>query len=186
MISGDERGTDGRDMSVYVVGDFLRETRVRKGYTQEAVSFGICTPASLSRIENGVQMPGRFTLEKLLERLGVENNLFNVFVSREEMKLYETIQAMIRNITDGRFIELEQQISMVEKLTKDATELEWQCIIFAKGELLRQRDGNDEAALELFMKAIHITMPNFDGITPLKNNLLKCLEKGYKSHKRSE
>lgn len=172
MISGDERETDGRDMSVYVVGDFLRETRVRKGYTQEAVSFGICTPASLSRIENGVQMPGRFTLEKLLERLGVENNLFNVFVSREEMKLYETIQAMIRNITDGRFIELEQQISMVEKLTKDATELEWQCIIFAKGELLRQRDGNDEAALELFMKAIHITMPNFDGITPLKNNLL--------------
>ena len=39
-------------MAVYVVGDFLRETRLRKGYTQEEVSYGICTPASLSRIEN--------------------------------------------------------------------------------------------------------------------------------------
>lgn len=39
------------NMAVYVVGDFLRETRIRKGYTQEEVSYGICTPASLSRIE---------------------------------------------------------------------------------------------------------------------------------------
>ena len=42
-------------MAVYVVGDFLRETRLRRGYTQEEVSYGICTPASLSRIENGAQ-----------------------------------------------------------------------------------------------------------------------------------
>ena len=45
-------------MAVYVVGDFLRETRMRKGYTQEEVSYGICTAASLSRIENGAQKPG--------------------------------------------------------------------------------------------------------------------------------
>ena len=57
-------------MAVYVVGDFLRETRLRKGYTQEEVSYGICTPASLSRIENGAQKPGRLILEKLFERLG--------------------------------------------------------------------------------------------------------------------
>lgn len=49
-------------MAVYVVGDFLRETRLRKGYTQEEVSYGICTPASLSRIENGAQKPGRLIL----------------------------------------------------------------------------------------------------------------------------
>ena len=70
-------------MAVYVVGDFLRETRLRKGYTQEEVSYGICTPASLSRIENGAQKPGRLILEKLFERLGTENNLFNSFVSKE-------------------------------------------------------------------------------------------------------
>lgn len=159
-------------MAVYVVGDFIRETRLRKGYTQEDVSFGICTPASLSRIENGVQMPGRFTLEKLLERLGTENNLFNMFVSREEMELYQSVQAMIRNITDGDIVELEQQIDKVDKLTKNASELERQCLLFAKGELLKQRDGDTESAMELFMKAIHITLPKFDGKTPLKSNLL--------------
>ena len=98
------------NMAVYVVGDFLRETRLRKGYTQEEVSYGICTPASLSRIENGAQKPGRLILEKLFERLGTENNLFNTFVNREEMELY--------------------------------------------------------------MKAIHITLPDFDGKNPLRKNLL--------------
>ena len=63
-------------MATYVIGDFIRETRIRKGYTQEEVSYGICTPASLSRIENGMQTPGRYILDKLMERLGMENSVF--------------------------------------------------------------------------------------------------------------
>lgn len=29
-------------MATYVIGDYIREIRLRKGYTQEDVSFGIC------------------------------------------------------------------------------------------------------------------------------------------------
>lgn len=159
-------------MAVYVVGDFLRETMLRKGYTQEEVSYGICTPASLSRIENGAQKPGRLILEKLFERLGTENNLFNSFVSREEMELYSAIQELIRNITDKDISKIESQVDVVELMTKDTTELEHQCLYFAKGELARQRDENNDKAMELYMKAIHITLPDFDGKNPLRSNLL--------------
>ena len=55
-------------MATYVIGDYIREIRLRKGYTQEDVSFGICTSATLSRIENGAQTPGRYILDKLMER----------------------------------------------------------------------------------------------------------------------
>lgn len=152
-------------MAVYVVGDFLRETRLRRGYTQEEVSYGICTPASLSRIENGAQKPGRLILEKLFERLGTENNLFNTFVNREEMELYSAIQELIRNITDQDVSKIETQVEIVEKMTKETSVLENQCLYFAKGELSRQRDKNNE-------KAIHITLPDFDGKNPLRKNLL--------------
>lgn len=160
------------NMAVYVVGDFLRETRLRKGYTQEEVGYGICTPASLSRIENGAQKPGRLILEKLFERLGTENNLFNSFVSREEMELYSAIQSLIRDITDEDVTKLEEHISIVEKLATNASELEHQCLYFAKGELARQKEKDDSKAMELYLKAIHVTLPNFDGINCLKNNLL--------------
>lgn len=159
-------------MAVYVVGDFLRETRLRKGYTQEEVSYGICTTASLSRIENGAQKPGRLILEKLFERLGTENNLFNSFVSREEMELYSAIQSLIRDITDEDVTKLEEHISIVEKLATNASELEHQCLYFAKGELARQKEKDYSKAMELYMKAIHITLPDFDGKKPLRNNLL--------------
>lgn len=160
------------NMAVYVVGDFLRETRLRKGYTQEEVSYGICTTASLSRIENGAQKPGRLILEKLFERLGTENNLFNSFVSREEMELYSAIQNLIRDITDEDVTKLKEHISLVENLATDALELEHQCLYFAKGELARQKDKDDKKAMEMYMKAIHITLPDFDGKSPLRNNLL--------------
>ena len=160
------------NMAVYVVGDFLRETRLRKGYTQEEVSYGICTTASLSRIENGAQKPGRLILEKLFERLGTENNLFNSFVSREEMELYSAIQSLIRDITDEDVTKLEEHISIVEKLATNASELEHQCLYFAKGELARQKEKDYSKAMELYMKAIHITLPDFDGKKPLRNNLL--------------
>lgn len=111
-------------MAVYVVGDFLRETRMRKGYTQEEVSYGICTAASLSRIENGAQKPGRLIMEKLFERLGTENNLFNSFVSREEMELYSAIQELIRNVTDAEIDKIYKQILIVEKLTENTSDLE--------------------------------------------------------------
>lgn len=159
-------------MAVYVVGDFLRETRLRKGYTQEEVSYGICTPVSLSRIENGMQKPGRLILEKLFERLGTENNLFNSFVSKEEMELYLEIQTLIRNVTDGDLHRIEEQIDIVEKLTQNASELERQSLFWAKGELATQKYGNNGEAMEYLMKAIQITLPDFDGKSPLRNHLL--------------
>lgn len=155
-------------MAVYVVGDFLRETRLRKGYTQEEVSYGICTPASLSRIENGAQKPGRLILEKLFERLGTENNLFNSFVSREEMELYSAIQTLIRNVTDAEIEKIEEQIAVVERLTKDNSELEKQCILFAKSKLAVKKDEDSKKAMDLLMEAIHITLPEFDGKKSIK------------------
>ena len=159
-------------MALYIIGDFLKETRQRKGYTQEEVSFGICTTASLSRIENGVQTPSRYMLDKLLERLGMENNVFNIFVNKDEMEFYETMQTMSRNITDGDMVELEKQIKRLEKMTKNAPEIEKQSWFWAKGVLLQKQGGSTEEVMELFMQAIHITLPIFDGKTPLRTNLL--------------
>lgn len=43
-------------MSNYTIGEVLREARERQKYSQEEVCYGICTPSTLSRIENGVQV----------------------------------------------------------------------------------------------------------------------------------
>ena len=159
-------------MNLNTIGEILRFYREKYNFKQSDVCNGICSISTLSRIENGAQKPGRLIMEKLFERLGTENNLFNSFVSREEMELYSAIQELIRNITDKDISKIESQVDVVELMTKDTTELEHQCLYFAKGELARQRDENNDKAMELYMKAIHITLPDFDGKNPLRSNLL--------------
>ena len=88
------------------------------------------------------------------------------------MELYSAIQELVRNITDDDVAKIEKHIEVVEKLAVNTTELEHQCLYFAKGELARQKEKDDKKAMEMYMKAIHITLPDFDGKNPLRNNLL--------------
>ena len=58
-------------MAYYTVGELIRDARERQKYSQEELSYGICTTSTLSRIENGLQVPGRKILEGLMQRLGL-------------------------------------------------------------------------------------------------------------------
>ena len=53
-------------MSNYTIGEVLRDLRERQKYSQEEVSYGICTPSTLSRTENVLQIPGKKILEGLM------------------------------------------------------------------------------------------------------------------------
>ena len=69
-------------------------------------------------------------------------------------------------------VSLEYQIQKVEDMTRKTSQLERQYLYFAKAELLRHKRGKSEEVTELLMKAVHITLPQFDGKTPLYDNLL--------------
>ena len=57
-------------MAYDTIGDLLRDARERQNYSQEEVCYGICTSSTLSRIENGLQAPGKKLLEGLMEKIG--------------------------------------------------------------------------------------------------------------------
>ena len=70
-------------MSNYLIGDYIRDTRLRRGYTQEQLSFGICTTASLSRIETGAQAPGKHILDALMNVLELEIKYLMCWLARK-------------------------------------------------------------------------------------------------------
>lgn len=51
------------------VGEIIRNLRKRHELSQEELAEGICSVVSVSRIENGTQMPSQTILEKILQRL---------------------------------------------------------------------------------------------------------------------
>lgn len=158
-------------MPNYYIGDFIRETRIRRGYTQEQLSFGVCTPASLSRIETGAQTPGKGILDALLERLGIEDRTFDVFVSKKDMEICEAIEEITRNIADCDYVALQEHTKKLEDMIETNNSLQQQYLMFAKGILYRMQ-GETKEAMQMFIRAIGVTLPGFDGVTPMAANLL--------------
>lgn len=69
------------------LGDTLRELRKQKGLSQEDLAEGICSPVSISRIENGNQIPSQPVLEALLEKLGTGlYQICNVYYRSEQQQ----------------------------------------------------------------------------------------------------
>lgn len=163
-------------MPSYYIGDFIRETRLRRGYTQEQLSFGICTPASLSRIETGAQTPGIHILDSLLQRLGIEDEIFDVFESKKEMEICELLDEVTRSIADFDDISLEKHTQMLEEAIGEENHLQRQYLVFAKGVLKLMKGADSEEVMEMYMQAIHMTLPDFDGMTPPEENLLTFQE----------
>jgi len=57
-------------MSVYNIGKFIKTRRTEMGITQQDLAEGICSPVTLSRIENGENPPTQKHIRALLQRLG--------------------------------------------------------------------------------------------------------------------
>ncbi len=157
-------------MANYTIGEILKEARERKRCSQEELCYGICTPSTLSRIENGIQVPGRRTLEGLTQRLGITDTLYTTYMGREELGLFENGKKLMRSIGHGDYILAEYLVHEVEKGIQkmkphdNSIRMEKQYILFAKAILEKHKGQQKQKVLEMLLKAIRMTIPEFDGI----------------------
>lgn len=157
-------------MAHYAVGSLIREARERQKYSQEELCYGICTPSTLSRIENGVQAPGKKILEALMQRLGIVDRIYNSYLSREEMERYEIEEKLTRCLARKEYEEAEQLVEILEEKLQKASrkeyslKLEEQYVCFARILVCKNRGESLANILERLLGAIRMTLPDFDGI----------------------
>lgn len=157
-------------MSRNTVGALIREVRERRRYTQEELCHGICTPSTLSRIENGQQIPGKKILDGLLQRLGVVERTGNIYLGREELETYELERQIERCLLKKDYIQAERLAGLMEQKVNKIPEkrymrnMEQQYICFARLLIQRQKGEQVETVLEKLLDIIRMTIPDFDGI----------------------
>lgn len=76
-------------MEIYRVGEVIREERIRRKMSQEELSYGICAPVTLSRIENNTQKPSLKVEEALLERLGCSTENLVCYAGAKEVRKHQ-------------------------------------------------------------------------------------------------
>lgn len=159
-------------MANYTIGDMIYENRVVRGYSQEELSFGICSTSSLSRIENNTQVPGKKLFDALMQRLGVSESIYSAFISKEEMELVRLKQKLVWKLENLDFADIDVLVEKMESKLSDWNELDNQYLMFVKANIRKQNHGKPEEVLGILLEAIRITMPDFSEVQNIKKRLL--------------
>ncbi len=88
-------------MSVYNIGEFIKEKRERMGVTQEELCQGICSLSTMSRIESGGRMPKSKVIVPLLQRLGLSDFVVDSMSTKEELEGVDLVTKMRSSYIDG-------------------------------------------------------------------------------------
>lgn len=88
-------------MSIYHIGNFIKQRREELKITQEELAEGLCSLPTLSRLENGSQTPHGNTLKALLHRLGYSDTLMFQTAGKEEFEIAK-LQVKIIHLYNSR------------------------------------------------------------------------------------
>lgn len=159
-------------MANYMIGDMIYEKRISRGYSQEELSFGICSTSSLSRIENNIQVPGKKLFDALMQRLGVSESIYSAFVSKEEMELVLLKQKLVWKLENLDFTDIDPLVKEMGTRIHEWNHLDKQYLLLVKASILKHNHGEADKVLHLLLDAIHVTMPGFSAEEDIKKRLL--------------
>lgn len=157
-----------------LLGVLIRQRRLDKGMTQEELGGDLYSRSQISRIESGQSFPEYDKLQKLLQTLGLEDDLFCGLRNQTKMKITllqeDALLSCIHfeHATDNekRVIRSEsmEKLRELEEMTSDSDHLTQQFIIHCKIILGKAENVpyTPEEELSLLMKAIRLTVPRFD------------------------
>lgn len=155
-------------MNELFIGEFLRQRRIEKGITQEALAYGIFSDASaISRIENGKQVPSHRKLVELLERLDLPSDRYYALVDKNELAILELQTQIVSCQTRNQFKEGLIKLTEYEKLISSNDVLAQQFLLSSRAVLGTWENGQNvpfplEEKLHLLFTALRLTVPHFE------------------------
>ncbi|HBA48786.1 MAG TPA: transcriptional regulator [Lachnospiraceae bacterium] len=163
-------------MTTNSLGDIIRSLRKKYKLSQEELADGICSPVSISRIENGTQMPSGAVLEALLTKLGTSTyQLCDIYYKSEKQLTFEKDAEKISNlIAIGNIAEAQKELFHLKDRAKiNNQNLQYYLLLDASIKLYEGYNPQD--ILSILYEAFAQTKPSFD-FDDFRNVLLSVRE----------
>lgn len=148
-------------MEAYIIGSIIKEYRIRLEISQEDLAYGLCAVSTLSRVENGAQIPGRKLAEAFFSRMGINPPSNAIPMSRADFKRENLEYEIIDKTSNGDF-QITALLEEYKKSKKELDKLETQFYSFFKSLSEDVLKHNCKKALKEFETALKLTMPNYE------------------------
>ena len=103
-------------MSAQNAGLIIREARQKAGLSQEQLSEGVCTPLSLSRIENGSAGVSPSTFQALMAHAGVNCEAFPAFANRADFDCFYSLKRARFFLDSWQLTEAYTELEKIETM----------------------------------------------------------------------
>ncbi len=148
-------------MELYQIGKMIKEYRRRQGISQEELSFGICSVATLSNIENSKELPSKRIIEKLFERLGYETAENNAYISESEIVRYDLEYLMEQKIHKRDF-EISNFLADYTRNLDKMTKFDLQMFLLYSAIYGLHHNSNKDILLKKLDYTLKLTHNNYD------------------------
>ncbi|MCI8985176.1 MAG: helix-turn-helix domain-containing protein [Lachnospiraceae bacterium] len=145
------------------LGEIIRSLRKKACLSQEELADGICSPVSISRIENGAQMPSGTVLEALLARLGTSTyQLCDIYYRSEKQQAFEQEAEMVgRAVAAGKMDEAKERLVYLAGST-GTDSLNMQYFLMLDASVKLAEGAEPEKTLSILHQALAQTKSSFD------------------------
>lgn len=158
------------------IGSAIQYFRESYGISQSRLCKGICSTATLSRIESGERDVDVIILETLLERLGKIPYQFELILTDFDYEIYQIRQDINRLIETNNIDGAYELIRKYEELASDKGSPHKQFIMICHARLNELQEGNPEKTIEMLMEAITFTVPDFRSDDEMRHYFLSASE----------
>lgn len=143
------------------LGLFLHAAREAKGYTMEEVCKGICSLATLSRIETGERVVDYILIEALLSRMKLLKSEYEFVLDEDDYSLYMERENIKKLIENENYKQAEAELLQYEKENGEDS-LHSQFIFYQRAMLEKEKkEMKNDKVMSIFEKAICVTASDY-------------------------
>ena len=148
-------------MKLNTVGIALSYHREKYGLSMTQVCEGICSPATMFRIEEGYREVDSLVSATLLSRIGKQVLEFELLLNEKDYNLFRLRKDIHRNLEEKNLDTAEKLLQSYQSVMPKKQVLHEQYYLWGKAELLQKRGASKEEIKAVLNEAILLTKPFF-------------------------
>ena len=149
----------------------------RKKYclSQEEVCDGLCSVATLSRLEQGEREIDSLLGQALLGRLGKEVTLFETILNEEDLGLWKVRTAIENDVKKNEYEAAKEKIGEYRKIMPETELVHEQFCLYQESLMMEEKNEPTEQLCETLERAVRLTISDF-GTETRKKRLYSPIE----------